>query len=77
MEQMSNDTPASKHHLWVELRHVPLIVTEQTNGDLLVEVSDSELELADEAAMHGCWFCHVPLTQASFSTECRPEDAQG
>lgn len=71
---MENDTPASNKHLWVELRHVPVIVTEMSDGsgDLLIEVSDTELELADEQALHGCWFCNTPLNNESFKTECQP-----
>jgi hypothetical protein len=69
---MSNDTPASKDHLWVELRHMPVIVSEEDNGDLKVEVSDDALEVADEEAMHGCWFCNAPLSIESFKTECQP-----
>lgn len=71
---MSNETPASKDHIWVELRYVPLIVTEDPTGDsFTVEVSDQALETADEQAMHGCWLCNMPLTFESIRTECRPK----
>jgi hypothetical protein len=51
---------------------MPVIVSEEDNGDLKVEVSDDALEVADEEAMHGCWFCNAPLSIESFKTECQP-----
>ena len=67
---MENDTPASKQHLWVELRFVPVIVTPNEEGDITIEVEDHSLKIADEEALYGCWTCDTPLTAESFKTEC-------
>lgn len=57
-------------HMWVELRYTPLIVTEEENGSLTVEVEETAEKVAEEEALHGCWFCMAPLTAEAFPTEC-------
>ncbi|WP_332619240.1 hypothetical protein [Aurantimicrobium sp.] len=64
----------SKEHFWVELRYVPVTVEEQEDDSLSIYASEEALEVSDLESVYGCWFCHAPLTTASFPTECRPED---
>lgn len=57
-------------HSWVELQYMPVIVTEEANGDLHVEARDTAIEVAKTEAIHGCWVCNTPLSIESFKTEC-------
>lgn len=65
----------SNPHTWVSLQFNPVNVEEDGEGGLTVSENKEAKELAQDQAMLGCWFCHVPLEVASFGTLCYPDEA--
>lgn len=70
---MSTEAP-TKDHMWVEIKYVPVTVEEQDDESLSIYASEEGVDLSDEAAVYGCWFCHAPLNTDTFPTECRPDE---
>lgn len=57
-------------HMWVSMQYTPLQVEKGDDGNLSVYASDDALQVSDEEAKMGCWFCHTPLSTETFDTQC-------
>ena len=62
-------------HSWVSLQFNPVNVELQEDGSLTVSENVEAKELAQDQAMLGCWFCHIPLGVATFDSVCYPDEA--
>jgi hypothetical protein len=57
-------------HVWVKLTYVPIVVEKTDEGDLAVSVDLVAETTAEEEALMGCWFCHLPLKTTTFGQRC-------
>jgi hypothetical protein len=57
-------------HSWVEMKYTPVEVEQRPDGTLDVHATEAALEIADEEAKYGCWFCFTPLDSDTFGTGC-------
>lgn len=62
-------------HMWVSFQYTPVVIEEQSDGSLKVEAELEAVEVAEEQAVIGCWFCHTNLTTESYNTECALDDS--
>lgn len=58
------------NHMWVKLQMTPLAVSVTNDGGLKIAPMETSLQLTEDEAKVGCWFCHTPLNEETFHTEC-------
>jgi hypothetical protein len=63
-------------HFWTELKMTPVEVDEQPDGTLDVHATTGAMDIAEEDAKYGCWFCFTELDADSFHTRCDYDPAQ-
>lgn len=73
MEYPAAEGHQVKSHSWVSIQYRPVSVDLEADGSLSVFESAEAEEIAEDAAVIGCWFCHTPLTTETFDTICVPE----
>lgn len=65
----------ANQHQWVEFQYLPITVeVDESTGDITTLIEEGAAQVASENAMHGCWFCHVPLNTETVETECPGHD---
>lgn len=60
-------------HTWVQMTMTVIEVEKQDNGNLHTFASFDAEDTAQEQAQQGCAFCGIPLTTATYDTECQLE----
>lgn len=61
----------------MKMLYVPVKVTPMPlTGKLVTIVDPLSAEVAEDQAMFGCWHCHIPLNEETFSTPCPGVDTE-
>ena len=63
-------------HTWVEIKYTPIEVTLNDSGNLDIHATELALDIANEEALYGCWFCFTPLEHDTFGTPCSGDSAR-
>lgn len=57
-------------HMWVSMQYTPIHVDEMPDGSISVSADLSAIQVSEEEALMGCWFCHAPLSPETYHTSC-------